>query len=475
MKGYLPSASVIGPALSRLAYCGVFVLATATLVSCAHVAREERTGPVLEMPATFTLYENTAPAPDRWWEGLGSEELNTLVDETLRGSLTLRQAYARLEQSRALVVQAGADRVPDLDLTASASETRRNLDDQTVTDRTRSVTLVSSYEIDFWGRLKSEHRAALLEVEASEEELYTAALTLASEVTLKWLDLLSVRQQLGILETQIETNRTILDLIELRYLKGAATALDIYQQRQVLAESRAAVPQLEARQRTLLNDLAVLAGKPPRADLGLETIDFPEVGPLPETGVPADLLARRPDIREAGHDLQAAQSQIETARADRLPSVNLTATAGYRAGSLGDLLDSWLASLAANLTYSLFNAGDEKAEVARREQIAAERLATYSQTVLTAIREVEDAMINEVKQVEYIQAQESRLEIAEDSYREALQRYRKGLIDYLPALESLISAQRLERTVIQARFERLSYRVKLHRALGGSWMGEITQ
>ncbi|UCF31544.1 MAG: efflux transporter outer membrane subunit [bacterium] len=475
MRNHPPSASTLDRNVSTLTFLGVLLFTAVAITSCAHVAEEGRSDPGFPMPDTYSLYEETAPAPDRWWEGFGSEELNTLVEGALKGSLTLRQAYARLEQSRALAVQAGADRVPDLDLGASASETRRNADGETVTDSSRSLTLVTAYEIDFWGRLRSEHQAALLEVEASQDDLCTAALTLASEVTLKWLELLSVRQQLEILDTQIETNRTILDLIELRYLKGAASALDIYQQRQVLAESMAGIPQLEARRQTLLNDLAVLTGEPPRTDLGLRAVAFPEVGSLPETGVPADLLARRPDVRAAGHELFAARSQLRAARADRLPSVNLTATAGFRADGWGNLFDSWLASLAANLSLSLFNAGAIRAEVTRREWIADERLATYGQTVLTAILEVEEAMINEVKQVEYIQAQESRLKIAADSYREALQRYRKGLIDYLPALESLISAQRLERTVVQARFDRLSYRVKLHRALGGTWMGEIME
>ena len=468
---YLFSISGITRTLTGL----VLLFTVALSASCAHTVKEGSTRPDIELPDTYALYEETVPAPDRWWEGFGSEELNGLVSQALEGSLTLKQSLARLEQSRALAVQAGADKWPDLKLIADISETRRSVNDQTATDRSRSLFFVSSYELDLWSRVRSKHRAAVLEVEASREDLYTAALTLSSEVTLKWLDLLSVRQELEILREQIKINRTILDLMEFRYLKGFATALDIYQQRQVLAETLAAVPQLEARHQTLIHDLAVLAGKPPRSDLGLKAIAFPEMGPLPETGVPADLLSRRPDVRAAGLELRASRLQVKAARADRLPSMNLSASAGYSSVSLGDLFENWLATLAANLTLPLFNAGSKKAEATRRDRIVDERLAAYGQTVLTAIQEVEDAMINDQKQLEFIGAQESRLKIAEDSYREALQRYRKGLIDYLPALESLISAQRLERTVVRARFERLSFRVTLHRALGGSWMGEVVQ
>ncbi|UCG39216.1 MAG: efflux transporter outer membrane subunit [bacterium] len=449
----------------------LFVL-LATLVSCAHRQAAGPAAAPAEIPGAYTLYGETAPAPDRWWEGFGSAELSALVEEAMQGSLTLRQSLARLEQSRALAVQAGADRLPDLRLTAGASQTTRKTDDGTVRDRSRSLSLVSSYEVDFWGRVRARHLSALQEFEASREDLNTAALTLASEVTLKWLELLSVRQQLTLLDEQLATNRTILDLMELRYLKGAANALDIYQQRQAVAETEAAFPQLEARLRTVQNELAALLGKPPGTDLGLSQSEFPEVGALPETGVPADLLSRRPDVRASGLELMAARGQVAAARADRLPAVNLTGTAGYSSDRWSDLLDSWLLSLAANLTAPLFDAGSRKAEVARREAMLDERLASYGQTVLGAIGEVEDALVRETKQVQYIEALREQLRISRDGYREALSRYRKGLSDYLPVLSALTGTQRLERSIVQARLERLSQRVELHRALGGGWMDE---
>ena len=446
----------------------VFVLLTA----CAHTVepKPEQLGIIL--PKTYSLYEETIPTPDRWWEGFDSEELNLLVSETLQGSPDLRISLARLEQSRALAVQTGAGKSPDLTLNARVSETRRMVNDQAITDRSRDLSLTSTYEIDFWGRVKSRHRSALLELEASKEELYTVAMTLASEVTLKWLETISVRRQLELLDVQLKTNRTILQLLELRYLKGFATALDIYQQRQIVAETVAAIPNLEARLQTLMNEIAVLAGRTPHSDMDLKTAEFPEIGDLPDVGVPADLLARRPDVRAAGLKLRAAEGKVATARATRLPAVNLSAAAGFGSDSFADLLEQWFASLAANLTYSIFNAGALDAEVMKQEAIVHERLAIYEEKVLTAIREVEDAMVREQKQTEFIVALDEQLSIARDSFREAQQRYRKGLIDYLPALSALISTQRFERTVVQARLERLNQRVKLHRALGGGWMEE---
>jgi len=440
------------------------------LSGCAHVDTTSNAEPGIPLPETFTLYPETAPTPDRWWNSFGSAELDGLVGKTLAGSLTLRQSMARLEQSRALVVQADADRLPDLSLNAGVSETRREVGGQRTNTSSRSLTLASSWELDFWGRIKATQRAALLEKEGSKEALYSAAMTLVSEVTLKWLEMISVRNQLELAHTQLETNRTILDLMEQRYLKGLANALDVYQQRQPVAETEASIPLLEARLETLMHEIAVLTGKPPRTRLDLTAAAFPELGSLPPAGVPADLLARRPDVRAAGMKLRATEARTEAARAGKLPRVTLSATAGYSSDSFADLLDDWLTNLAANLAWTLFDSGAKKAEVSRLEAVADEHLAAYEHAVLTAIREVEDAMVREVKQVQYIEALKRQLSISREGFRESISRYRKGLSDYLPVLTALSSTQRLERSIVLAEQERLNQRVKLHRALGGGWM-----
>jgi len=462
--------------LRLLACSGLFVLGIALLNSCTHLKPVEHTDPGVIIPETFSLYGETAESPDRWWKEFQSEELDALIDEALADNLAVKQAYARLGQAEAIAVKAGAPRYPDLALVAGASETRRRITDgqlvdQTVTDSFKDLSLVSSYEVDLWGRISATHKSALLGVQVSREDLYTSAVTLTSEVAIRWLAIISVRNQLELIRSQVEINRTTLELINLRYLKGVATALDVYQQRLALAESLTLIPSLEALEQTLLNELAVLLGKPPQSDLKLLSDNLPEPEALPDAGIPADLLSQRPDVRAAGLKLQASEWDVTAARAARLPAIRLTAEAGFSAGTFPLLFENWLARLAGSLTAPLFKGGELDAEVERQRQIAEERLAFYGQTVLTAIREVEDAMINEEKQVEFLTALGERLKIARQSHQEALQRYRKGLNDYLPVLSALIAVQRLERDTVLARFDRLNYRVQLYRALGGTWMG----
>ncbi len=450
----------------------IILFMSAVLSSCAHTGNQESAQLRLTLPETYPLYTGSAKVPDRWWEEFKSEELNRLVQKAISGNRDLKVSLARLQQSRALAVQAGQDKLPDLNLKAGVSETRRGTGDEILTDRSRSLTFVSTWELDFWGKLSAEHRAALLDVEASREDLYAAGLTLSAEVTLKWLEIISVRRELSLYSQQLETNRTILKLMELRYLNGLANALDIYQQRQAVAENEAGFPPLKTRLQTLMHEVAVLCGEPPGTDLGIEAETFPDLGPLPDAGLPADLLANRPDIRAAGMDFMAAESEVRAARAGRLPSVNISATAGFSSQSFKDLLDNWLTTLAGNLTWPLINAGTRKAEVTRREKIVEERLASYELTVLEAIQEVQDAMVSESNQADYISGLEKQLTITRDGFREAISRYRKGLSDYLPVLSALTSSQRLERSIVQARLERISQRVKLYRALGGGWMAQ---
>ena len=171
--------------------------------------------------------------------------------------------------------------------------------------------------------------------------------------------------------------------------------------------------------------------------------------------------------------LQAADWQVSAARAKRLPAISLTARATYGSGDLSLLFDNWLLSLAGNLTAPLFDAGRRAAEVDRTRAVVDERLWAYRQVVLTALKEVEDALVSEEKQRQHIKALRQQIDAAKKALNEAGERYLKGLNDYLPVLTQLLSVQNLERDLIRREAELLVARVGLYRALGGSWMTEL--
>jgi len=342
--------------------------------------------------------------------------------------------------------------------------------EMTTTTESYALGLSASYELDLWGRLQASHQSAQLDFEASREDLFAAMQTIVGQVVLTWLDILQYRQILEVAREQLEANETTLELVELRYRKGMATALDVFQQRQAVAQVEATIPPLEAQLETLQHELAVLLGKPPRSDLALAADAFPEIGAVPEQGIPADLLALRPDVRASGFRLQSADWQVSAARADRLPAIRLTASAAYNAGEWDLLFDNWMAKLASSITGPIFDAGRREAEVDRTRAVVDERLAAYRYAVVSAVREVEDALVLEAKQQEYIDALEEQLAAARATHTEALGRYRKGLNDFLPVLSALTNAQALERALVQAEHDLLAFRTQLHLALGGSWM-----
>lgn len=446
-----------------------------TMLSCSPFRPTAKPDAAGEIPDGYALYGEEPDLTSPWWHSVKSPELSRLIDEALAGSFTLKEAWARLQQARSLAVQAGADFYPTLDALGTVAYERRRSEITSggaVGDENYGLGLFSSYELDLWGSLRSRRQAALLSMNATEAELQSAGISLAAEVADRWVRIISQQLQKQLLEKQLANNLIFLELIELRFRNAMVSALDVYQQKQVVENVRATIPLVEAETQLLMHELAVLLGRPPRADLGLKQSDLPVVGSLPALGLPADLLANRPDVRSAGLRLQAAEWQVAEARANRLPAIQFTAGAQYGPGDLDLLFDSWLLSLAANLTAPIFDGGRRAAEVDRTRAQMDENLWVYRQAVLTAVKEVEDALTSETRQREHIQGLETVMAAARRGLEEAIQRYRRGLSDYLPVLTQLIAVQDLERDLIRQQEALMRYRIQLHRALGGGWIGD---
>ncbi len=445
--------------------------------ACNPFKPQIRQSPAGELPETFSLYTQESEPLGRWWEQFHDPELTGLIEEALADNLTLKEAWSRLNQARSLAVQVGAALYPDLTGTAGAFYERRRSDNgsqKTESNDDYSLGLISSYELDLWGRIRSDREAALLDVTAAREEVNTAAMTLAAEVARRWIFIISQQMQKRLLEHQLQVNLTYLELIELRFRMSMVSALDVYQQKQVVEDIRAETPLVEAEEQVLRYELALLLGKPPQAQLKVGRVGLPEPTEIPATGLPADLLSSRPDLRRAGMRLQAAEWQVAAARANRLPAISLTAGAQYGKGDMDVLFDNWLLSLAGNLTAPIFDGNRRAAEVDRRQALVDENLFAYRQAVLTAIKEVENALVNESKQREHIRGLEKVEAAARKALEEAGVRYRNGLTDYLPVLTQLLAVQRLERDLIRQRANLLNARISLYRALGGTWTESLT-
>ena len=447
------------------------------LTACSPFAPAMRTSPAENLPQTFSLFTGETEPEQHWWESFNEPELNRLVSTALTGNFSLQEAWARLNQARAISVQAGAELYPQLDGAGNAIVGQEKFIDSS--SRSTEIEdfnlgLIAGYEVDLWGRIRAQRESAFLQTAASREDVNTAAITIAAEVANRWIQIISQRMQKQLLEEQLRINKTLLELVELRFRMAMVSALDVYQQQQVVENVKAEIPLVERDELLLRHELAVLLGRPPLTELTITRSKLPQPAALPPTGLPADLLAARPDVRGAGLRLEAAEWQIAAARASRLPALSLTARARYGRGDFDVLFSNWLLSLAANLTAPILDGGRRAAEVDRTRALADENLAAYYNAVLTAVKEVEDALVSEAKQREHIQGLKQVVATARRALEEAGVRYQNGLNDYLPVLTQLLTVQGLERDLIRRQADLLTSRVQLHRALGGTWPQELT-
>jgi len=457
-------------ALLALTACG--------LAGCQPFKPSPRMHATEVLPVSFSDSGQGDERVDRWWEAFGSAELNALMDVALADSLTLKETWARLRQAEAVAVRAGAGLFPELSLDASHSRTRSSTvgptgSRVTATTKRFGLGLAATYEVDLWGRIRSGEQAAQLDTLATREALEAAAISLTAEVANRWVQILEQRATRGLLGEQLKTNRTFEELVELRFRKSFASALDVYQQRQTVARVEAQMPLVDSREQVLLHELTLLLGKNARAEIPLAAGALPKLPPLPPTGLPSELLARRPDVRVALANLQAADYRVAAARADRLPAIRLTGDAGFSSAELEDLFDNWAATLAAGLVAPILDGGRRTAEVERTRGVVQERLAVYQRTVLTAFKEVEDALVRERQQRKHLVALDRQIDVASNTLREARKRYGQGLNDYLPVLTALATVQQLERDRLGAQRDLVLFRISLYRALGGSWTNRL--
>lgn len=445
-----------------------------TVTGCTLFQPRMRPDAPVALPDRFSLYTADDAGPDRWWEAFDSDELDRLVTEALAGNFDVRTAWARLKQADAVARQAGASLMPTVDYSGGFEKSRQQTKaDDAGTHRTEDNTftagLAAAYELDLWGRLDALRQSQTLEREASAEDLQAATVTVAADVVTTWIDILAARRQIAILEEQITMNQRMLKLQELRFVNGQAGALAISQQRQALAEARANLPGLQLTEQLQQHALTVLLGRAGAGSLDITQKDLPNLIPLPPTGLPADLLASRPDVRAAGLRLRSADWQVSAARADRLPAVTLSANAAFSSDALDLLFSNWVSTLAASLTGPLFDAGYRAAEVDRTRAVAEEYLADYARTVAGAIQEVEDGLSTETRQREYIKRLEEQLKASRLTLKDALLQYMNGQDNYLDYLTAWTSVQTLERQLVSEQATLIKNRVALYRKLGGDW------
>ncbi|MBN2161458.1 MAG: efflux transporter outer membrane subunit [Pontiellaceae bacterium] len=417
---------------------------------------------------TYSRQGGDAAGEGPWWKSFNSPELDRLMDEAFSGNLSLAKYAARLRQQQALAAKAGASGIPTLSGTGSAGTTRPDITESRKVDA-YALGLSASYELDLWGRVASTAQTAALSREASRFDLQSATLSLSANIADTWLAIIAQESKLDLLRGQLDANTKTLELLQLRQRNAISTQLDVLQQKQVVESTKALIPAAELQLELLKSQLNVLLGRIPGAPVELSTKTLPALPDLPFSGIPADLLIKRPDIQAGLARLESKEYAVAAARADQLPTLTLSGSLSASDSDLGNLLDNWAGNLAAGLVAPLIDGGRRRSEVAYQQALTDEALAAYQSTVLTAITEVNDALATEQKTAEQLAIEEQQQQTLSSQLSEADLRYRKGLNTYLTVLNALSAKQSLERSLITTRINYYTARIELYRALGGDW------
>ncbi|AXO87840.1 efflux transporter outer membrane subunit [Pseudomonas parafulva] len=434
----------------------------------------------IELPNTWQGAANpTAALPDQaWWQAFSSQELDRLILRARENSHDLAAAAARVRQAQASTVIAGAPLLPEVQFGMDGSRQRllrgegSDRLDASSSERTStafSTRLSASYEIDFWGGLRGVRDSALNTLQASRFDRQTVELTLTSAVADSYLQGLALEEQLRIARLNLANARDVLNLVEARERTGASTRLELAQQRSLVASQERQVPLLEQRWKDNRVALATLLGEPvQRLRTRIESLAqlrWPTIG----SGVPSELLSRRPDIAAAEARLAAARADVQVARAALLPRVVLGAELGSGARTFADVLDSPFYTLTTALTAPIFDHGRRSAERDRATARQQELLEIYRQQIIAGFGDVEKAL-NAIDGVErQRQWQDQEVEQARIAFSLAEQRYAAGAETLLTVLETQRTLYQAEDQQAQLRLARLQGSVALYKALGGGW------
>lgn len=437
--------------------------------------------PTSPLPESFSR-TGQLEVPDAWWFSLGGEKLDALIREALNQNPTVGMAWARLRQARAVARQSGSGRYPGINVAAGAERQRVSedvlLQQPFLTDRTTdtfSASVSLSYQVDLWKRIANAHRADALNAAATRKDAESTALLVSSAVSELWMTLLTQGESLGLLEQQLKASEDYLTLMESRFARGLASAMDVYRQRLQVETTRQQIPGVKTAMATASHQLAIMLGRAPQSVLSVEKSTLPNLPALPVIPVPLEWLRQRPDISAAEYRLAAADHRVAVAIAERFPSLSLSLTAGSQASEVSNLLDMWFTSLAANLLGPIFDAGRRKAEVARNRAVLEERYHAWRNAMLNGLAEVEDALTREEQLARSEEILATQLDLAEKTLTQSRSRYLNGLTDYLNVLTSLQSLHALQRSELQIRNDRLANRIQLHAALGGRWFENLEE
>jgi outer membrane protein, multidrug efflux system len=415
-----------------------------------------------------------------WWTRLDDPALDRLIARASAGNLDLKQAVARIRQARAQFGIATGDIAPSLDAEGQIQTSRISENvaagvapPQSRTDTFYSLGLDASWEIDLWGRIRRNIESAEASLGAQIEDYRDVLVVLYAEVADTYVQIRTLQARIGSALSNVRTQQGALELTINRNRAGLAPDLDVRQAELNLATTQAFVPTLRAALAQSINRLAVLLGQFPSALQAEIAQEAPIPSPPAEVvvGLPTELLRQRPDIRQAERELAAQTAQIGVATADLYPALSLSGAFAFESFSSSDLLqwDSRAFQFGPTLRWNIFDAGRIRSNIVLQEAVTEAALASYEQTVLSAVEEVETAMAAYLQEMQRREALRRSVVAARASVALVETLYRSGLTDFQNVLDTQRSQFTQEDALAESEGLVIQNLIRLYQALGGGW------
>ncbi len=495
--------SAVASTLSRSAMIISGAVVLAIVSGCSLAPPPEMPATVVEMPVEFDAAADRAPADAEhdafeWWRSFDDPTLDRLVETALTANLDLREAVGRLEELRHRYRIAGAPLLPSITLNADVSNSNSPGNtglggafggDGAGTDSTAapglmfpdrfdfttySASIGFAYELDFWGRLRSESSASIYDFLASRSDLETVRLAVIGSTISTYLEVVAARRQLALAAENLDLLRERSELTDDRYRSGLVNSFELYSIRQQYRTAQSELPGNRTQVEDAEGRLAVILGRYAGTLDGVLGSDLaPAVDTAPiAAGLPASLLEERPDVLAAFERLEAARMRVGARRAELLPTISLNGSVGFQASEPSNLFraDQWFSNLIGGIFAPLFQGGRLRANVGVAEAQYDQLISAYVRTVLQAYSEVRTSLFRLDNERERYARVTDQVDEAQASLDYQLRRYRGGVgdyVSYLDARRNLIGAETtlalVERSVGEAR-------LGVHRALGGAWV-----
>ncbi len=441
---------------------------------CASVAPQQAVQVAVDVPAAWSGADGAAmPGASslaQWWVRFDDPLLASLVAQALQGNTSVKSAQAALRQARALRDVTAAGLLPTVGSSASA---QRNTSDGHSAGNTFQAGLDANWELDIFGANRSALNASDATVRASAASLGDVQVSIAAEVALSYVTLRGAQARLVIANDNLASQQETLQITQWRLQAGLVTSLEAEQARAAAEQTSAQLPALQTGIEQSRHALAVLTGRPPAA---LSTV-LAAAGPVPQAAadlalsIPAETLRQRPDVRAAEHQVTAAAARVAEADAARLPTFRLGGSLGLNAPTLGSLTSgaAVVSALLASVSMPVFDGGASRAQVRAQQAALDQARVAYQAAVLTALKDVEDALVALRGDRERLLHLGQAAEAAGNAALLARQRYSSGLVDFQTVLETQRNQLSTQDSVASTSADLSADHVRLYKALGGGW------